>query len=157
MYRYIDRPLDTLDEGCRFLVWSMRAWVATIAGKRCPAQLLAPAFARWRMIGGLQPFHRAMMLFNRDALETLAFCPLACPHVSEHEAVILELVTSLRDRGASATRKTLELVIIEESVGDMLETLSRLGAALAIAGIFPDGQHATKGARDCGTTGTARE
>jgi hypothetical protein len=137
MYQYVDRPLASLDEGSRFLVWSMRAWVTAIGHKRCPAQMLAPAFAKWRMIGGLQPFHRAMMLFNRDALETFAFCSLACPHVSEHEAVILELVTSLRDRGASATRGTLELLVQEDSVGDLLETLARLGAAMAVAGIFP--------------------
>lgn len=137
MYQYVDRPLNSLDEGCRFLVWSMRAWVTAIAQKRCPAQLLAPAFARWRMIGGLQPFHRAMLLFNRDALETFAFCHMSCPHVSEHEAVILELITSLRDRGAQTTRQTLELLVAEDSVGDMLETLSRLGAVLAIAGLFP--------------------
>ncbi|AOR77019.1 MULTISPECIES: hypothetical protein [Sphingomonadaceae] len=137
MYKYVDRPLSSLDEGCRFLVWSMRAWVTAIGHKRCPAQLLAPAFARWRMIGGLQPFHRAMVLLNRDALDTLAFCPMGCSHVSEHEAVILELITSLRDRGPTATRETLDLVVTEESVGDMLETLSKIGAALAIAGIFP--------------------
>ncbi|WP_067734132.1 hypothetical protein [Novosphingobium naphthalenivorans] len=137
MYQYVDRPLTTLDEGSRFLVWSMRAWVAAVGHKRCPARMLAPAFAKWRMIGGLQAFHRTMLLFNRDALETFAFCSLSCPHVSEHEAVILELVTSLRDRGPLATRKTLDLLIAEESVGDMLETLSRLGAVMAIAGIFP--------------------
>lgn len=137
MYQYVDRPLSTLDDGARFLVWSMRAWVTAIGRKRCPARMLAPAFAKWRMIGGLQAFHRTMLLFNRDALETFAFCSLSCPHVSEHEAVILELVTSLRDRGPVATRETLDLLIAEESVGDMLETLSRLGAVMAIAGIFP--------------------
>ncbi|MCJ2185560.1 hypothetical protein [Novosphingobium beihaiensis] len=137
MYQYVDRPLSTLDEGGRFLVWSMRAWVTAIGHKRCPARMLAPAFAKWRMIGGLQAFHRTMLLFNRDALETFAFCSLSCPHVSEHEAVILELVTSMRDRGPQATRDTLELLVAEESVGDMLEALSRLGAVLAIAGIFP--------------------
>lgn len=137
MYQFIDRPLDSLDDGCRFLVWSMRAWVTAIGHQRCPAQLLAPAFARWRMIGGLQTFHRAMTLLNRDALQTFRFCALACPHVSEHEAVLLELVTSLRDRGAPATRETLEMLVVEDSVGDMLETLSRLGASLAVAGLFP--------------------
>lgn len=137
MYQYLDRPLDSLDEGCRFLVWSMRAWVTALGHGRCPAQLLAPAFSRWRMIGGLQPFHRTMALFNRDALQTLAFHPITCPRVAEHEAVILELVASLRDRGAQATRATLELVVADDSIGDLLETLSRLGAAMAIAGIFP--------------------
>lgn len=148
MYRFVDRPLDTLDEGCRFLVWSMRAWVTAISRQRCPAQLLAPAFARWRMIGGLQPFHRAMLLFNRDALETFAFCPLPCSHVSEHEAMILGLVASLRDRGPQATRETLEMLIVPESVGDMLETLSRLGAVLAIAGLFPGEPADAPGAAD---------
>ncbi|MCT2400249.1 hypothetical protein [Novosphingobium mangrovi (ex Huang et al. 2023)] len=148
MYQYVDRPLDTLDEGCRFLVWSMRAWVTAIGHKRCPAQLLAPAFAKWRMIGGLQPFHHAMLLLNRDALETFAFCPLACPHVSEHEAVVLELVTSLRDRGPQATRETLELLLAGESVGDMLEALSRLGAVMSIAGIFPGEVATAKNARN---------
>lgn len=137
MYQYVDRPLTSMDEGCRFLVWAMRAWVTAIGHQRCPAQMLAPAFAKWRMIGGLQPFHRAMTLFNREALETFAFCPLACNHASEHEAVILELVTSLRDRGPCATRATLELVVQEDAVGDLLETLARLGAAMAVAGIFP--------------------
>ncbi|KPH60809.1 hypothetical protein ACLIMP_15410 [Novosphingobium aerophilum] len=148
MYQYVDRPLNSLDEGCRFLVWSMRAWVTTLGRRQCPAQALAPAFAKWRMIGGLQPFHRAMLLFNRDALETFAFCPMACSHVSEHEAVILELITSLRDRGAQQTRDTLELVISEDSVGDMLETLSKLGAAMAIAGIFPGETIEAKNVRD---------
>lgn len=137
MYEYVDRPLNSLDEGCRFLVWSMRAWVSAIAHQRCPAQLLAPAFARWRMIGGLQPFHRAMLLFNRDALEAFTFCSLSCPRVSEHEALILGLISSLRAHGPQAVRETLELLISEDSIGDMLETLSRLGAVLAIAGIFP--------------------
>jgi hypothetical protein len=140
MYEFVDRPLSSLDEGCRFLVWSMRAWVSAIGSKRCPAQTLAPVFARWRMIGGLQPFHRAMLLFNRDALETLVFCPMACDRVSEHEAIILQLVTALRDRGPGTARDTLDLLIAEESVGDVLETLSRLGAAMAIAGIFPGGK-----------------
>ena len=137
MYQYVDRPLSSLDDGCRVLVWSMRAWVMAIGHQRCPAQMLAPAFAKWNMIGGLQPFHRAMVLFNRDALETFAFCPIGCSHVSEHEAVILELITSLRDRGPNETRQTLDLLVSEDSVGDLLETLSRLGAAMAIAGIFP--------------------
>ncbi|EIZ79755.1 hypothetical protein WSK_1645 [Novosphingobium sp. Rr 2-17] len=145
MYQYVDRPLSTLDDGCRFLVWGMRAWVTAIAHQRCPAQLLAPAFAKWRMIGGLQPFHRAMVMFNKDALETFGFCRMECDHVSEHEAMILELVASLRDRGASATRDTLEMLVTEDAVGDLLETLSRLGASLAIAGLFPGVPIAARG------------
>jgi len=139
MYQFVDRDLDDLDTGCRFLVWSMRAWVTSMGQRNCPAHILAPAFARWRMIGGLQAFHRTMLLFNRDALETFGFCPLACRAVSEHEALILGLVVALRAGNPAVARDTLAMMVQEESVGDLLQTLSTLGAALAIAGIFPGG------------------
>ena len=147
MYHFVDRDLDNLNPGCRFLVWSMRAWVTSMSQRSCPAQVLAPAFAKWRMIGGLQAFHRTMLLFNRDALETFGFRPLACCTVSEHEALILGLVVALRDRGPKAVRDTLELMVQEEAVGDLLETLSTLGAALAVAGIFPGDAVAAREAR----------
>jgi len=139
MYQFVDRDLDDLDTGCRFLVWSMRAWVTSMGQRNCPAHILAPAFARWRMIGGLQAFHRTMLLFNRDALETFGFCPLACRAVSEHEALILGLVVALRAGNPAVARDTLAMMVQEESVGDLLQTLSTHGAALAIAGIFPGG------------------
>ena len=137
MYQFVDRDLDHLDGGCRFLVWSMRAWVTSIGQRACPAHVLAPAFARWRMIGGLQPFHRTMLLLNRDALETFGFRPLACRSVSEHEALILGVLVSLREQGPAQARATLELMVAEDGVGDLLGCLSDLGGALASAGLFP--------------------
>lgn len=137
MYQYVDRQLSSLDGGCRFLVWSMRAWVTTIAKRRCPAEALAPVFAKWRMIGALQPFHRMMILLNRDALETFRFCPMACDRVSEHEALVVTMIESLGQGSPVRARQTLDLMLAEDSVGDMLDTLSKLGAAMAIAGIFP--------------------
>jgi hypothetical protein len=137
MYAYVDRQLDTLDEGCRFLVWSMRAWVGSLGRSRCPAQMLAPAFAKWRMIGGLQSFHRTMLVLNRDGLETMSFHPLTCPRVSEHEAVMLSLVTEICDGRTPRARDTLDLLVSDSSVGDMLEGLSKLAAAMAIAGLLP--------------------
>jgi len=137
MYQFVDRDLDTLDPGCRFLVWSMRAWVTSMGQRTCPTHALAPAFAKWRMIGGLQSFHRTMLMFNRDALETFGFRPLACRTVSEHEALILGLVVAMRDHGPASARDTLQLMVQEEAVGDLLGTLSTLSATLLRAGIFP--------------------
>lgn len=147
MYQFVDRELESLDEGCRFLVWSMRAWVTSMSQKTCPAHALAPAFARWRMIGGLQAFHHTMLLFNRDALETLGFAPLACGRVSEHEALILGIITSMRDHGPKTARETLELMVQEDAVGDLLGTVSTLGATLIVAGLFPGDTRATREAR----------
>jgi hypothetical protein len=137
MYQFVDRSLDDIDDGARFLVWSMRAWVTSMSQRNCPAHMLAPAFAKWRMIGGLQAFNRTMLLFNRDALEKLGFASLACKRVSEHEALILGLVVSMRDQGPRATRETLELMVQEEGVGDLLGTISTLSATLIVAGLFP--------------------
>lgn len=147
MYQFVDRDLDTIDAGSRFLVWSMRAWVTSMTHRTCPAHALAPAFARWRMIGGLQAFHRTMLMLNRDALETFGFAPLSCGRVSEHEALILSLVVTLRGGNPAAGRDTLELMVQEEAVGDMLEALSVLGATMAVAGIFPG---STVDAREAG-------
>ena len=60
MYDFLDRRVAHLDEGGRFLVWSMRVWVKVMGEGRCPFTVIAPAFARWKMIGGLPHFHRAM-------------------------------------------------------------------------------------------------
>lgn len=137
MYQFVDRDLERLDAGCRFMVWSMRAWVTSMGQRTCPAHALAPAFAKWRMIGGLQAFHKSMLLFNRDALETLGFAPLACNRVSEHEALILGLLVAMRDQGPKAARETLELMVQEDAVGDLLGTLSTISAALIVADLFP--------------------
>lgn len=137
MYQFVDRPLESLDGGCRFVVWSMRAWVSSLTSKGCPARLLAQPFARWRMIGGLQPFHRLMLVLNRDALESLHFHPLPCPRVSEHEALVLSLLVTMAGGAAAQTRDTLSLFVAEDGIGDALDALSALSAALAIAGLIP--------------------
>lgn len=147
MYQFVDRDLDSLDPGCRFLVWSMRAWVTSMGQRNCPAHALAPAFAKWRMIGGLQAFHRSMLLFNRDALETFGFSPLACNRVSEHEALIMGLIVSMREYGPHSARATLEMMVQEEAVGDLLGTLSTVSATLMVAGLFPGDAAATSETR----------
>lgn len=137
MYEFLDRPLTALDSGGRFLVWSMRVWVKTLGESQCPASAIAPAFAKWRMIGGLAHFHKTMLMFNRDALEQFGFCALQCNHVSEHEAIILSLVRSLRDPRPQVVRDTLALLVQEDCIGDLLGALSALGHSLDDAGLFP--------------------
>lgn len=137
MYEFLDRPVTSLDHGGRFLIWSMRSWVKAMGERQCPGSTLGSAFARWNMIAGLQPFLRMMALFNRNGLETFQFCALACNHVSEHEAIILSLMCSLRDSRPDALRDTLALLIEEDSIGDLIASLSALGRMMDEAAIFP--------------------
>lgn len=137
MYEFIDRPVSSLDRGGHFLIWTMRTWARSVSQSHCPAGAIVQAFSKWRMIAGLQPFHRAMLILNRDALQTVRFCSLGCNHISEDEALILTLLASLRDRGASWARDTLTLLIEEDSVGDMLGALTDLSRSLAEASLLP--------------------
>jgi hypothetical protein len=137
MYDFLDRPVTGLDQGGRFLIWSMRSWVKAMNDRQCPGSVLGAAFARWNMIAGLQPFLRTMALLNRSGLETFQFCALSCNHVSEHEAIILSLVCALRDERPEMLRDTLALLIEEDSIGDILAPLSTLGRTMGEAAIFP--------------------
>ena len=137
MYDFIDRPLSVLDQGGRFLTWSMRSWVKAMAERQCPASAIAPAFARSNVLPGLQPFLRIMATFNRSALEPFQFCALPCNHVSEHEAIILSLVCSLRDSAPDAIGDTLAMLVEDDSLGELIVALAALGRAMEAAAIFP--------------------
>lgn len=137
MYDFLDRPVTSLDHGARFLVWSTRSWVKAMCEKECPASVIAPAFAKWNMLQGLQPFLRMMALLNRHGLENFQFCALSCNHVSEHEAIIVSLARSLGVSQAASVRSTLDLLVEEEAVGDLILALSQLHKAMTVAGINP--------------------
>lgn len=137
MYDFLDRPVTSLDHGGRFLIWSMRSWVKAMGKRQCPVHAIGNKFARWKMITGLQPFLRMMALFNLHGLETFGFCALGCNHISEHEAIILSLVCSLRDSRPETVRDTIALLVEEDFVGDVIEALSTLGRSMDQALIFP--------------------
>lgn len=137
MYEFLDRPVTSLDEGGRFLIWSMRKWVSAVADRNCPAGVIAGAFRKWNMLPGLNPFLRMMALFNRHGRENFQFCALHCNHISEHEAIIISLVCALRDCRPEAVRDTLTLLVDEKAAGDVISTLSALGRAMDAANIYP--------------------
>lgn len=134
IYDYIDRPVTDLRQAERFLLWSMRTWVTAMRARMCPTDALAPAFAKGRMLSGLQPFQRAMALFNRHGLESFGFCPLACQHVAEHEALLLGVIGGLRRGTPLGLRKTLDLLVEDEAVGPLIVCLSQLDQAMVAAG-----------------------
>lgn len=145
MYAFVDRPVTSLDMGCRFLVWSMRSWVAVVRARTCPGPALAPAFAKWRMIAGLQPFLRLMLALERDALEPLGFCSLRCNRISEHEAVLLAAFAALGRGDPDIARDTLALLVEPELLGDCIGAAAQLAQALHQASIVPGvprGSHA---------------
>jgi len=142
MYDFVDRRVTALDPGSRFLVWSMRLWVTAIGLGQCPTPAVAPAFARWRAIGALPAFMKAMALLNRDAMETFHFRPLACECVSEHEAIILSVIRSMHEGRYIDATETLALLVTCDSLGELVEAGSKLVQFLGPIGLCPARQSA---------------
>ena len=130
MYDYVDRRLNSLDTGSRFLVRSMRQWVQLMAQARCPRTALEPVFARRGMSAALPDFHMAMILLNRDAKETLRFAPLHCAHACEDEAVLLSLARLLLDGRREAADGLFALLVVEEAVFALSRALSTVSAQI---------------------------
>ena len=137
MYAFVDRPVTSLDEGSRFLVWSMRSWATVVHSRTCPGPALAPAFAKWRMIAGLQPFLRLMLALDRDALVHLQFCALPCNRICEHEAVLLSVYSALGRGDTSTARDTLALLVNPDSLGDSFGAAVEISQVLHQASLVP--------------------
>lgn len=133
MYAFVDHPVSQLDPANQLLVWAMRGWVEAVGQKQCPGIAIGSAFARRNMITGLQPFLRMMAVLNRGGLENFEFCRLACNHVSEHEAILLQMIGEARGNYGASLRNTLSLLVDEEWVTALFETVLRLGNALGRA------------------------
>ena len=145
MYDFIDRPVASLDNGGRFLLWTVRNWVRALSNGYCTAAAVGPAFAKWRMMGAFPPFHRMLTLLNVHGLDTLAVAPVECRYVSEHEAVFLSLFSRLEDPRPTVLRDTLALLVEEEHLPSLLASVTALGTAMMQAGIFPRAPQSVQG------------
>lgn len=132
MYEFVDRPVNGLDHGNRFLIWSMRSWVGAMADRECPGGKIAGAFGRWEMLQGLHPFLRMMAVFNRHGLANFEFCALPCNHISEHEAIILQLVRSAT-RPDNDFPVRLALLVEEDAIGELITAIAGLAAAMRLS------------------------
>lgn len=137
MYDFLDRPVTSLDDGGRFLVWALRTWVKALGQEVCPATVVGPAFARCKMIAGLAAFHRIMLLLNAHGLETMRFCSLGCNRVSEHEALVISLVRGMHALRPEAIHGAVSQVIDDDQLPALIENLSGMANAMAAAEMLP--------------------
>jgi len=148
MYAFVDQRVTSLDNGGRFLIWSMRSWVTAISQRQCPPNAIGPAFAKWGMIAALPHFHMAMMLLSRDSLMTLKFSPINCLIVAEDEAMLLALVRSIACDRPERLRETLELIIAEDSVPALLKALVAVTLHLNNANLIPEAPRRLRAQQD---------
>lgn len=134
MYAFVDRPVDSLCNGGRFLLWAMRGWVAAAGRGQCPPQLLHRGFVAVDAPGALPDFHVAMALLGGDAVQTLQLAPLPCLQISEDEAILLGLWRDFSLGHVANARATLALLAEGESVGPIAKAMGAAIDRLVAAG-----------------------
>ncbi|MBB4640506.1 hypothetical protein [Rhizorhapis suberifaciens] len=116
MYNLIDRPVTSLPEGSRFLLWAMRAWVTVSRKGDCPPARLASAFLRMSAIEALPHLHIAMSALNYDGRALLEFHCLHRDQIGDDEAVLLHLWSDMAAGNESVAVAVIELLVKEEAV-----------------------------------------
>lgn len=134
MYAFVDRPVESLCNGGRFLLWAMRGWVSAVERRRCPPQCLHRGFVAVDAVSALPDFHVAMALLGSDAVETLMLAPMACLQISEDEAILLGLWRDISLEDAANARATLALLAEGDSVGPIANAMCAAIGRLAAAG-----------------------
>ena len=134
MYAFVDRPVESLCNSGRFLLWAMRAWVSAAERGRCPPQMLHRGFAAVNAAEALPDFHIAMALFGGDAVETLILAPMPCLQISEDEAILLGLWRDISLGGVTNARATLALLAEGDSVGPIAKAMGAAIGRLVAAG-----------------------
>ena len=134
MYAFVDRPVESLCNSGRFLLWAMRGWTQAAERGLCPPRLLYRGFAAVDAQGALPDFHVAMALLGSDAAETLFLAPMPCPQISEHEAILLGLWRDFSVGSTANLRATLALLAEGESVRPIANAMSATTGRLVAAG-----------------------
>ena len=138
MYDFLDQRVTSLDNGGRFLIWSMRRWVEAVSLRQCPPSAVAGAFAKWGMIAALPDFHRFMVLLGKDGLQTFSFRPLACHCVAEDEALLLSLFRAMRDTRPDQVKSTMDLLVSDEAAGPLLLAVTGIARQLGRVELIPE-------------------
>ena len=134
MYAFVDRPVTSLRNSARFLLWAMRGWADAARRGRCPRRALQRGFLCVRAGEMLGDFHVAMALLDGEALAPIALMPLPCARIGEGEAILLGLWRDLAGGEASRARATLALLVEPVSVAPAATAMSTALAGLAAAG-----------------------
>jgi len=134
MYAFVDRPVESLCNSGRFLLWAMRGWVLAAERGQCPPQTLHRGFAAVRAADALPDFHVVMALLGSEMVETLLLAPMPCHQVSEDEAILLGLWRDISLGEAANARATLALMAEGDSVGPIAKAMGAAVDRLLAAG-----------------------
>lgn len=119
MYRFLDRPLEALDQHHRFLIGAMRHWTRAARSGRCGCRALAEAFHRAQAGEALPHFGIAMLTLDREGAALLRFGAVGADRVSDDEARVLALFERALDGDAGGARRIAATLVVEGTVAQL--------------------------------------
>lgn len=134
MYAFVDRPVESLCNSGRLLLWAMRAWISAAERGQCPPQMLHRGFSAVNAAGALPDFHVAMALLGGEAVETLALAPMPCLQISEDEAILLGLWRDISLESPANAHATLALLAGRDNAGPIAKAIGAAIDRLVAAG-----------------------
>ncbi|ALJ11602.1 hypothetical protein [Sphingopyxis macrogoltabida] len=134
MYAFVDRPVETLCNSGRFLLWAMRGWTAAVARRNCPPQALHNGFAAVGALPALSEFHAAMISLGAGAREEITLAPMRCRQIGEDEAILIALWHDMAQDRVAAAQATLALLVEPGRVVPASTALAAASLKLAAAG-----------------------
>ncbi len=138
MYQFIDQPLTVLDSTSRFLLGAIRDAAAALAERRCLGAALGPGFGRLGLNEALPHFAIAMAVLAREANQTVVIAKANCCRVTEHEALLLTLLTAADARDEARVHATAKLLVDDEASANTLHrALRTITAEVLIHGLMP--------------------
>lgn len=134
MYAFVDRPVSSLCNSGRFLLWATRSWTRASARRSCPPRAMAGAFARMGALSALPDLNIAMGLINRDGLGRITVAPVEYPYIMEYEAVLIGMWRDLANAGLDHVRATLALLVQSNSIEPIARAMTAATVKLVAAG-----------------------
>lgn len=134
MYAFVDRPVESLCNSGRFLLWAMRGWVAAAERRECPPRALYRGFAAVNARAALPDFHVAMAMLASDGRECLTLAPMPCARITEDEAVLMTLWRDAAGGDPAALRGTLTLLVDVDGVAPIAHAVVGAARGLTAAG-----------------------
>ena len=134
MYAFVDRPVDSLCNGGRFLLWAMRGWVGAAERGECPPRALHRGFSGMNARMALPDFHVAMAMLASDGRAGLTLAPMACGRIAEDEAILIGLWRDAARGEVARLRATLKLLVAPDVAAPIARAMTGAVAALGAAG-----------------------
>lgn len=131
MYRYLDRPVPSLDDRERFLLGAMRSWVSAVRTGRCDCQQMQRAFQARGIPDAISDFGMLMATLNREGLDKLHFGSPCAAIVTSDEARLLALFDVADAGPLLRLKRVAATLVVDDAVARLAQAADYVAMALA--------------------------